>query len=87
MSQLQSVAGCSQQCHSCVQDLNVLQASAWVYWQAIENSENGNWWGLLQVRSPPCGSALRLNCQACIRCLSCQGLKPGLAWSLLFADV
>ena len=34
-----------------VQDLNIMQANAWVYWQAIENSENGNWWGLMQVRA------------------------------------
>jgi hypothetical protein len=34
------------------QDLNVMQANAWIYWQAIENSENGNWWGLLQARTP-----------------------------------
>lgn len=33
----------------CAQDMNVLQANAWVYWQAIENSESGNWWGLMQV--------------------------------------
>ncbi|KAK9843650.1 hypothetical protein WJX81_001138 [Elliptochloris bilobata] len=32
-----------------LQDLNVLQANAWVYWQAIENSEIGNFWGLIQV--------------------------------------
>jgi hypothetical protein len=32
------------------QDLNVLQANAWVYWQAIENSEGGTWWGLMQVQ-------------------------------------
>ena len=34
------------------QDLNVLQANAWVYWQAIENSEVGNFWGLIQARHP-----------------------------------
>ena len=34
-----------------LQDLNIMQANAWVYWQAIENSENGNWWGLMQVRA------------------------------------
>ena len=33
-----------------LQDLNVLQANAWVYWQAIENSEVGNFWGLIQAR-------------------------------------
>ncbi len=32
-----------------MQDLNVLQANAWIYWQAIENSEGGNWWGLMQA--------------------------------------
>ncbi|CAL8471754.1 g11296 [Coccomyxa elongata] len=32
-----------------MKDLNVLQANAWIYWQAIENSEGGNWWGLMQV--------------------------------------
>lgn len=35
-----------------LQDLNVLQANAWVYWQAIENSEVGNFWGLIQARRP-----------------------------------
>ncbi len=32
-----------------LQDLNVLQANAWVYWQAIEDAEIGNFWGLIQV--------------------------------------
>ena len=32
-----------------LQDLNELQANAWVYWQAVENGEKGNWWGLMQV--------------------------------------
>ena len=45
------------------QDLNVLQANAWVYWQAIENSENGNWWGLLQARTPkPLSGQARASC-------------------------
>ena len=30
----------------------MLQANAWVYWQAIENSEVGNFWGLIQARRP-----------------------------------
>ena len=33
----------------CLQDLNELQANAWIYWQAVENGEKGNWWGLMQV--------------------------------------
>ena len=32
-----------------LQDLNELQANAWIYWQAVENGEKGNWWGLMQV--------------------------------------
>ncbi|KAK9863031.1 hypothetical protein WJX84_002813 [Apatococcus fuscideae] len=32
-----------------LQDLNVLQATAWIYWQAIENTESNNTWGLLQT--------------------------------------
>ena len=31
------------------QDLNELGAEAWVYWQAIENGDSVNWWGLIQV--------------------------------------
>ena len=34
-----------------LQDLNELQANAWIYWQAVENGEKGNWWGLMQVSS------------------------------------
>ncbi|KAK9807659.1 hypothetical protein WJX72_005628 [[Myrmecia] bisecta] len=30
-------------------DLNVLQADAWIYWQAIENGDSANSWGLMQV--------------------------------------
>ena len=26
-----------------IRDLNLLQAEAWIYWQAVENSETGNW--------------------------------------------
>ena len=32
-----------------MQDMNELQANAWIYWQAVENGEKGNWWGLMQV--------------------------------------
>ncbi len=32
-----------------MQDMNDLQANAWIYWQAVENGEKGNWWGLMQV--------------------------------------
>ncbi|KAK9848667.1 hypothetical protein WJX84_003282, partial [Apatococcus fuscideae] len=38
-----------------LQDLNVLQATAWVYWQAIENTESNNTWGLLQTPFHPKG--------------------------------
>ena len=36
-----------------LQDLNELQANAWIYWQAVENGEKGNWWGLMQVSTQP----------------------------------
>ena len=34
-----------------MQDMNEMQANAWIYWQAVENGEKGNWWGLMQVCS------------------------------------
>ena len=40
-----------------MQDMNELQANAWIYWQAVENGEKGNWWGLMQVLpKTPCPS-------------------------------
>ena len=43
---------------SAMQDMNELQANAWIYWQAVENGEKGNWWGLMQV---PFKDPLRLS--------------------------
>ena len=49
-----------------------MQANAWVYWQAIENSENGNWWGLMQVWDPP----------ACLSAsAACEAVTPWLSFS------
>lgn len=36
-----------------MQDMNEMQANAWIYWQAVENGEKGNWWGLMQVMLSP----------------------------------
>lgn len=36
-----------------MQDMNEMQANAWIYWQAVENGEKGNWWGLMQVHLAP----------------------------------
>jgi hypothetical protein len=30
----------------------LLQANAWVYWQAIENNDTPTWWGLIQACLP-----------------------------------
>ena len=38
---------------TCMQDMNEMQANAWIYWQAVENGEKGNWWGLMQVNVGP----------------------------------
>ncbi|KAK9817114.1 hypothetical protein WJX72_009728 [[Myrmecia] bisecta] len=43
-------------------DLNTLQANAWVYWQAVENSPN--FWGLITIPfANPTGSALTIGKQ------------------------
>ncbi|KAK9790933.1 hypothetical protein WJX73_002148 [Symbiochloris irregularis] len=46
---LKDMGGAIQLAACILRDLNTLQAQAWVYWQAVENSETGNWWGLMQV--------------------------------------
>ena len=40
---LGDMGGALQLAACILRDLNTLQAEAWVYWQAVENSETGNW--------------------------------------------